>query len=597
MLSQSFSDQNASSRSQFLQQWGEILILFSLLALALLLYTLDLGGVALRDWDEGIVAQVAREITQADLNWLYPKIQGTPYFNKPPLVHWLISLTYSIAGVHEWTTRLVPAILTATSVPLLYLLGKELFHQRSASLLSACVYLTLLPMVRHGRLAMLDGVVICFFLMMAISVLRSRRDLRYPLITGITFSCLCLTKGVLLGILFAIILIIFLIWDTPRLLTSQFFWGGLLLGSAPMVLWYSAQWFHYGQHFIDANLVHQSLKRIWEPVGNHAGPPWYYVLEILKFSTPWLFFLPQGLQLIWKNRNLSQGKFLLTWLGIYGGTISLMNTKLPWYVLPLYPALALIIGYQLNNILQQSPLNLGEIFSRRQISVSNGYEPDRVPAPPITSPNSSSAYPLIITLLFYLLATLAWSLLIILWIDVFPQWQLNSIFDTYLTITLVFLALTFTGVGWLFRENDPQFIPVLIWGLYLSLLFFITSPHWVWELGEDYPVKPVATIVKSYTPPGQQVYTSHKFPRPSLNFYSDRAVKTAKDQELQQLWQQTPAPYFLLDSDSFARLNLEQVKVLAMSEGWYLVTRDPHHNFDRRGIEKTDHLRNFSVSG
>ncbi|NJL22484.1 MAG: phospholipid carrier-dependent glycosyltransferase, partial [Leptolyngbyaceae cyanobacterium SM1_3_5] len=109
------------------------------------------ADLPLRDWDEGLVAQVAREIARSTDSWLFPSIAGQPYLNKPPLVHVLIANAFHLGGVNEWTARLPGAILTAFSVPLLYGLGRELFHRRTPAAFAALVYLTWLPVVRQGR--------------------------------------------------------------------------------------------------------------------------------------------------------------------------------------------------------------------------------------------------------------------------------------------------------------------------------------------------------------------------------------------------------------------------------------------------------------
>ena len=84
---------------------------------ALLLYWVNLGGPALRDWDEGTVAQVAREIAQAPGGFwqglLHPTIWGQAYVNKPPLVHGLIALLFQGFGVSEGAARLPGATLAA----------------------------------------------------------------------------------------------------------------------------------------------------------------------------------------------------------------------------------------------------------------------------------------------------------------------------------------------------------------------------------------------------------------------------------------------------------------------------------------------------
>lgn len=529
------------------EPWVDVYWLIGLLLAAVLLFSVSLGNLPLRDWDEGIVAQVAREMVRSPLTldpWIYPKeLTGSPYFNKPPLMHWLVALTYLGGGINEWTSRLPGAMLTACSVPLLYWIGRELFFQRSAAVFAALVYLTSMPIVRHGRLAMLDGAVLCFFLLMMVCLLRSRRDLRWGLGVGIGFGLLCLTKGILAFLLGAIALG-FLVWDTPRLLTSRYLWCGVLLGAAPAALWYYAQWERYHQQFIDAHLLNQSAKRVWEAVGPNRGSVWYYLLELLKW-VPWLVFLPHGFRLAWENRNLSWARLALLWSITYLVAISVMQTKLPWYVLPVYPALSLIVGAQLSRM--WNPIVAG-IQQYRSIVQARWWFG-----------------------LFLLLAIVAWVGSAYFALKVDSQQDVQLVFST--------LALTFTVAAILIVRQDTQFISVLLWGTYLALLVLMMSNHWVWELAEDYSVPPVAAMIRGATPRGQVIYTSHPLNRPSLNFYSDRAVVPASEQALQQHWRNDPHPYQLLKLSALKSLPPKQTQVW-MVEEWVLVTRNPRSQFN-----------------
>lgn len=510
-----------------------------LLIAALVLYLIDLGGLPLRDWDEGIVAQVAREIWLAPAGsqaWLHPTLEGQPYLNKPPLMHWLVAGAYTIGGVNEWTTRLPGAILTAFSVPLLYSIGREIFARRSAAVFSALVYLTFLPVVRHGRLAMLDGAIVCFFLLMFICLLRARRDLRWGLGVGIGFGLMCMTKGIL-GVLLAAIACLFLLWDTPRLLASLYLWMGFFLGTAPVLLWYGAQWLHYSQGLV-ANLQDQSFSRIWQPVDGHSGPPWYYLLEILKYGLPWLIFLPQGFRLAWENRNLSWAKLVLLWSGGYFVVISLMGTKLPWYIFPIYPALALVVGIQ-----------LAEMW--------HATFPSAAPV--------DKAQPR------YWLAVLV-IVAIVAWAGSLYFGFLSQPTEPDLQLILIAVGLTMTVTAVLAYWRDFQFLPVLLWGCYVTLMLFVNSNHWVWELAEAYPVKPVAALIEQNTPADSVIYTSYPFHRPSLNFYSDRSVIPASSVALQQQWQ-TAEPYLLVNLDGLPGLQLSQIKTIGVAEGMALITR------------------------
>lgn len=509
---------------------------------ALVIYGINLGGLPLRDWDEGIVAQVARNIWRSaddPTAWLYPTLGGEPYLNKPPLMHWLIALTYGIGGVNEWTTRLPGAILTAFSVPLLYGIGRELFFRRPPAVFATLVYLTLLPVVRHGRLAMLDGAILCFFLLMLWCLLRSRRDLRWGLGVGIGFGLMCLTKGIL-GVLLGAIGFLFILWDTPRLLTSTYVWMGVILGSTPVALWFTAQWVKYGQGLLD-NLQGQSFSRLWTAVESNAAPPWYYLLEIAKYSLPWLLFLPGGFRLAWDNRGLGWAKLVLIWSGGFLGVISLMGTKLPWYVLPIYPALALVCGVYLAEIWRSTDMT-------------------GLPHPPARS------FPLAWLGLFALLTLAGWAGCLYFG-TVTPR-------DPNLQGVLGSLALTLTIVTFLISRRDSQFTVVLGWGCYLTLCMLMLTSHWVWELAEAYPVKPVAALLQQATPNGKVIYTSYPYYRPSLNFYSDRRVlPTPSVEELQKQWL-APKPYLLLEESALSQLALPDMKIIGTAVGWSLVTRD-----------------------
>src|SRR4028118_1510630 len=526
-MSEIFPFLGRKPKNRWKNRFTDKLWMLAFLLAAVLIFGLNLGGVALRDWDEGIAAQVSREIWRGNLNWLYPTIDSMPYLNKPPLVHLLIAFAYSISGVNEWTSRLPGAILTAISVPLLYCIGREIFSQRTPAIFASLVYLTLLPVVRHGRLAMLDGAVLCFLLGAMWCLLRSRRDLRYALGAGIGFGLICLTKGVMLGLLLAAVGCIFLVWDTPRLLTSGYLWGGLAIGTFPVAAWYFAQWVHYGQYFINTNLVNESFRRIAEPVSNHKGPPWYYLLEILKLAWPWQLFWLQGLRLSWENRNFPGPKLVLVWTGVYLLAISVMNTKLPWYVLPIYPAFALAVGSYLAEVWEQLWLPP---------------EPIKEEAEEHFDAISLLPHPAILAVLAVLgvVGCIYFSGLVQIGKYIVP-------IERDLQLMLMVVALTMILAAVLLHRKDRQFILVLIWGTSLTRLVLGASGTWVWELAKDYPVKPIAEIVLTGTPAGQQVFTSHRLGRPSLNFYSQRQVIVADAPTLKQKWQSHPQPYFLLE--------------------------------------------------
>jgi 4-amino-4-deoxy-L-arabinose transferase-like glycosyltransferase len=533
----SFIWSHLDKQHRAVEKWIDWLWLLLLLLAAVILFCINLGGLPLHDWEEGTVARIAREIWQSpagSLRWLYPTLGGEPFYNQPPLMHWLITWAYSLGGVSEFTTRLPSAILTAASVPLLYCIGREIFRQRWAAVYSALIYLTMLPVVRQGRLAMLDGAVVSFLMIMMLCVLRSRRDLRYCLGVGISFGLICLTKGMMAGLLGAIALV-FLYWDTPRLLTCYYFWIAILLGCLPVAGWYAAQFWRYGYQFVSTDQVQPALTHL-APIAHHKPEaPWFYLLEIGKWTWPWLVFVPHTIRFIWENRNLSWAKLIIVWLGVYLLLISLVQTKLPWYIFPIYPSLALALGCQLAET-ENSPL--------------------------------FSAYPRAWVTSLATLAVAASAS------SIYFSW--GTVWKTELQVIFAAVALTMTLAAILAERNDGQFLTILVWGSYISLLLLMKSNYWVWELGTAYPVKPVAAMIERANLDTKVIYTSFPYHRSSLDFYSDRTIIPASTGELQYYWQYNRKPYFLINASALQELKLGSIQVIAQAEGWQLITKNTH---------------------
>lgn len=500
---------------------------------AFFIYLIALGNVPLRDWDEGTYAIISREMYRSQ-NWIYPTAHGSPFLEKPPLVYWLISGSYTLGGVNEWTTRLPLAIASALAVPLVYEIGKNIFGQQLPALFSAVVYLTLLPVVRHGRLAMHDGISVTCFLFALWCLLKGEKRRWYLLGFGLGMALLTLSKGILVLLLGAIALAFLCLDRRWYVFQSLYFWLGIVLAFIPVTAWYGAQLEAYGNAFIQVNFFNQSFDRISQVVHSNTGPVWYYLLEIIKYSMPWLLFLPGGIYLAWQERWRSWGCLVLLGLVGYLLPISLMGTKLPWYVLPVYPFVAWAVGAQ-----------LGELWQHRELSPKRGR---------------------------------AWERKVLL--GIFGFLTLASVgglgyflvVDRQLVLILmaVTVILTMGGVTAYLWLRDKNYLVCLASGMYLSLVMLMCSQSWLWELNEAFPVTTVAALVTAKTPPGAAVYTSFSYHRPSLSFYCDRQVKPQDLNHLQQLWSESQ-PYLLLDQPVLEKLQLPNSQVLGVAEGLTLV--------------------------
>lgn len=508
---------------------------------ALFIYLVALGNVPLRDWDEGTYAIISREMFRTQ-NWVYPTAHGAPFLEKPPLVYWLIAFSYTLGGVNEWTTRLPLAIASALAVPLVYEIGKQIFGQKLPAVFSAVVYLTLLPVIRHGRLAMHDGISVTCFLFALWCLLKGEKQRWYLLGFGLGMALLALSKGILVLLLGAIALAFLILDRRWYVFQSFYFWVGIILSLIPVAAWYTAQIQTYGQVFIQVNFLNQSFDRISQVVHSNTGPVWYYLLEIIKYSMPWLLFLPGGLYLAWQQRWRTWGCLVLVGMVGYLLPISLMGTKLPWYVMPVYPFVAWAVGAQLAELWEQSRWSSqrDKKWGRKFLMGVFG----------------------LLTLAG--VAGLGYFLVV----------------DRQLILILmaIIVILTMGAVTAYLRLRDKNYIMCLVSGMYLSLVMLMCSHSWLWELNEVFPVTAVAALVRAKTPPGAAVYTSFPYHRPSLSFYCDRQIQPKDINTLNQLWQQS-SPYLLLDQPALEKikenLQLSNSQVLGTVEGFTLIGKIP----------------------
>ena len=500
--------------------WLEYLCLIGLSLAALTLFLVNLSDLPLIDYREATLATVAREIHQSSnlINWIFPTLWNEPYLDKPPLGHILVAIAYKIGGINEFTTRFPGALLGALSVLLLYQIGREIFIARLPALYGALVYLTCLPVVRYSRLATLDGPLLCFQLLTVWAALRSRRDLNWTLVTGIGFSLMSLTQS-WFSLQFLLLVFLFLFWDTPRLLSSAFFWIGLAIGVLPSFAWYFGLLIHYRTLGFNAS-VGNLLSTPSETIGVFSDHR-HYFLQGLQYFVPWLAISFAGIQPLKHNLHWGWGKLLAVWLGGYLTLGLLLQSSSFWLALPIYPALALAAGKQLDRI-----RNLPSFVT----------------------------YP---RLLIYGFASMA-----ILAALGGVNWGVYNYVDFYLPFICGSLCITFGATAVVIAQRDKQFIPLLFWGLLVSLFLLVVSPHWIWELKFSSSVEPVAASIAQHTPPTAIIYSSPTAARPSLSFYSERKFVTQSVTELKQRWQQETLAYFLFESQIARELDLSTTIII-----------------------------------
>jgi 4-amino-4-deoxy-L-arabinose transferase-like glycosyltransferase len=302
--------------------------------------------------DEGRYAEIAREMLVRG-EWVVPYLQGEPYLDKPPLIYWLTVVSYRLFGVHDWSARLAPAVAVHATVLLVYLLGRRTLGERAA--FWGALLLGLAPgFVSMGRLLLLDGLLTLWVTISVFAAFEALRGDRLRWAWWLLSAGACgfgiLTKGPIAFVLLAPPLV------AHRWLTGSVWKIGLpalasYLAIVVSVLlpWHVAVARRVPEFFTYFFWRHNVL-RFLTPF-DHLEPVWYYgpiVLAGLLPGTllvvPFVRFLLSGRSEMAARRSAELGFLLLAggWCLLF---FTLSGSKLPTYVLPAFPPLALALGY------------------------------------------------------------------------------------------------------------------------------------------------------------------------------------------------------------------------------------------------------------
>lgn len=323
-------------------------VVLLLLLPAVLLY----GSISfhLLEPDEARYAEIPREMLQRG-DWVVPHLQGQPYLDKPPLLYWFVMLSYRLFGVDEGAARLIPALALHATILLVYLLGRRHLGERAA--FWASVTLTFAPgFISMGRLLILDGLLGLWTTAATLSALEALRSPNrrrlWWCVSWLAAGLGILTKGPVI-----LILVLSPLWMFSRL---QNRWQGFtwleflqyLLGSAGVSLpWYIAIGLQE-PIFLRYFFWEHNLLRFFAPF-DHIRPIWFYLPIVLAGMWPGTIFLLGTLASFFRahapaHRPPELGFYLLTagWVVLF---FSLSGSKLPTYILPSFPFLALAAGW------------------------------------------------------------------------------------------------------------------------------------------------------------------------------------------------------------------------------------------------------------
>ncbi len=312
--------------------------------------------------DEGRYAEIPREMI-ASGDWIVPTFHFKPYLDKPPLFYWMCAASYQIFGSADWAARLVPAGSAFLTVLLTFLFGSRILGTRSA-FLGALIMCLSLGFVYCGRYLILDSVLTLFVTLSLFLAYEAIGRGRFRWSWWIASASACglgfLTKGPVAILLFAPPIVAYC-W-LSRLKTAPRFGAWAVYGlvsvavAAPWYLAVSLREPGFAHHFF---WVHNFGRFLYSV--SHPEPFWYYGPVLLLAWMPWGLLLPPLAVFLVKRskdiraaRPLSVGYFAL-WAGWCVAFFSLSKGKLPPYIMPAWPGIALLLGHFLGSMGALSP--------------------------------------------------------------------------------------------------------------------------------------------------------------------------------------------------------------------------------------------------
>jgi 4-amino-4-deoxy-L-arabinose transferase-like glycosyltransferase len=298
---------------------------------------------------EGLVVQAM----EASADWTLPVVNGSYIPFKPPLFHWAaLFIAKTLGRIDELTLRLPSAIFATLGVFLTYFAAARLWEEK-AGFASAAVLATNHEWWTAASLAQVDMALAFFMtaaLMLFLLAYRNRGEeigVAAPSAIALLLGCATLAKG---PVGLAIPLLIFFCFLSLRRELALLRKSHLLASAALFCIvagsWYLLALRQGGQAFFLRQIVNENFRTAVGAYG-HYQSPFYFVPAWLSNMLPWSLFFPAMALFAYRKREWLRDErvvYLLVWFAAVFLFFSLARGKRSIYILPLYPAAALLFG-------------------------------------------------------------------------------------------------------------------------------------------------------------------------------------------------------------------------------------------------------------
>lgn len=322
-----------------------------LIGLGVLVFFVGLDSYSIYILDEAKNAEAAREMWEHK-NWLLPTFNGAPRYDKPPLHYFFFGISYGLFGVNEFGARFFPALCGWITSLLVFFKVKKSWGEASAQ----WAFISLLACVQMGiqfRMAVPDPFLILFLTASVFSIEtyfeKGQKKMNPLRLAAMFLGMATLSKGPVALVLIGGTLILFLFFQRSF---QQVNWKRIADPIAMLIFlgiagsWYIAVYLKNGGEWLAEFFLKHNVSRFHQPMEGHGGP--FYlplVFAFVGFLPASFLFLFQGKQIF---KGLRKNPFLLLSASFVVFTIfffSISSTKLPGYIAPVFPFLAVWTGW------------------------------------------------------------------------------------------------------------------------------------------------------------------------------------------------------------------------------------------------------------
>jgi 4-amino-4-deoxy-L-arabinose transferase-like glycosyltransferase len=286
-------------------------------------------------------------------DWLVPHLNGAPYSHKPPLLFWLVLAGWKLFGVSELWARLVAPLAGVAALPLIASLARALWPRDARTRgWSPVITVGAAVWASYGSLFMFDTLLACSALLALLGVIQAvEHDQRrgvFFLAAGLALGIL--SKGPVIAVHVLPVALAAPWWATPRPARQWRVWygallGAVLLGTAGALLWAIPAGIAGGTAYQRELFLGQTAGRLAQSFA-HGRSLWWYLPLLPALLFPW-FLWPEAWRALRALRTTPREagvRFCVMWAGSGLLAFSLISGKQMHYLLPLIPALALLLS-------------------------------------------------------------------------------------------------------------------------------------------------------------------------------------------------------------------------------------------------------------